>query len=462
MSADGGRIRRSAPLVGLTARTTGEAVLVGLRTRRGRGEEGEFYARTAERYAELLGGSRGVLAKAGQIMSMVPTGSTVPVEFRSVWRATLARLRDDAPAMAPGLVREALERELGPGGLRAFAELDDEPLAAASIGQVHRARLADGRAVAVKVQYPGVSRAIRADLRNTELLATFIGLVAGVFNMRLSLDLHGVARELGERISEELDYGREATNQAEFAALYRGHPFIHVPAVVQELSTARVLTQELCEGRSWDEALDAGQDLRDRWADAIWRFVYGSFVRFGLSNADPHPGNYVFHDDGRVSFLDFGCVKRYSREQVDLLLEIVRRCVRGDVLGTWRACVEAGFWSSADAVTPREVFDWWHEPYRMLWAEQPFTVTPDYAEAWIQRRFTPVGSTANAWRLTKFSPEFCHWPRIELAVATILGQFRATNDWASMFAEYHLGSDPQTEMGQLDRAHFARASAGQR
>ena len=462
MRANGGRIRRSAPLLGLTARTTGEAVVAGLRARSGRGGEHEFHARAAERYAELLGHSRGALMKAGQVMSMVPIGGAVPAEFQATWRAALGRLRDDAPPMPPEVALEVLERELGPGWQSRFAEIDEEPLAAASIGQVHAARLVDGRAVAVKIQYPGVRETISADLRNTELLVAFLGLATGISKHRLHLDLRGVAGEIGDRVLEELDYRREAASQTEFAELYRGHPFIHVPAVIEELSTTRVLTQELCVGRSFSEALEAGQDLRDRWADAIWRFVYGSHARFALSNADPHPGNYAFHDDGRVSFLDFGCVKRYSREQAELIVRIVALCVRGDVHGTWRECVESGFWSSSDPVTPQEVFDWWHEPYRSIWAEQPFTFTPEHAESWIARRFSPLGSSANAWRLAKLAPEYCHWPRVELSLSWLLGQFRATNDWASMYAEYHLGAEPRTEMGRLDRDHFARSSAGQR
>lgn len=445
---------RTAPLLGLTARTAGEAVLSGLRATRHESEAGRFHERTAERYTELLGRSKGALMKAGQTLSMVPPGALVPAEFHTVWQSALASLRDDAPPMAPELARSVLARELAPEKLRAFAEFDERPLAAASIGQVHTARLADGREVAVKIQYPGVADAINADLRNTELLATFVKLLGGICQLRLNLDLRGCARELGERIVEELDYHREAANQAQFAALYRGHPFIHVPEVIDELSTARVLTQELCVGRSWRAALEAPEELRNRWGDAIWRFVYGSHARFGLSNIDAQPANYVFHDDGRVSFLDFGCVKRYSREQVELMVGIVSRVVRGDVLGTWHDCVEAGFWSSSDPVSPSDVFDWWHEGYPYLWGVQPFTITPEHAASCVERRFSPSGLCANAMRFAKISPEFFAWPRVELAVSALLGQMHATNDWYSMFAEYHMSAEPQTDLGRLDRAWF--------
>ena len=354
---------------------------------------------------------------------------------------------------------------LGPEKMSEFADFDWEPLAAASIGQVHAAQLTDGRAVAVKIQYPGVREAVLADLANTELLVTFLRLltaIGGDSRLRMSVDIRGTAREIGRRFAEELDYRIEAANQAEFAARYRGHPFIHVPQVIERLSTTRVLTQDLCVGRSWQQALSAPQDLRNRWADALWRFVYGSHARFGLSNIDPQPGNYVFHDDGRVSFLDFGCVKRYSREQVGLMVTLASRAVSGDVLGTWEACVEAGFWSSADPVAPREVFDWWYEPFSYLCAEQPFTITPEYAARSIEWRMSLAGPSANAIRFAKFPPAFAAWPRIDLALSAVLGDLRATNDWQAMFAEYHLDAEPRTALGKLDRAYFDwRAASGE-
>ncbi len=177
----GGRLRRTAPLVGLTARTAGEAVVVGLRGKlAGNADRAEFHARTAERYVELLGRSKGALMKAGQLLSFTSLGPIVGGEFQATYQSAMARLRDAAPPMAPELAREVLERELGCTVERAFAEFQEEPLAAASIGQVHRARLYDGRAVAVKVQYPGVGEAIRSDLQNGELLVTFLGLLRGL------------------------------------------------------------------------------------------------------------------------------------------------------------------------------------------------------------------------------------------------------------------------------------------
>ncbi|HUA73474.1 MAG TPA: AarF/ABC1/UbiB kinase family protein [Solirubrobacteraceae bacterium] len=456
----GGRVRRVAPLVGLTARAVGEAALTAFRGRLADEPADEFHARTAERYAELLGRSKGVLMKVGQMASFATVRWAVPQEFQPIYQAALGRLRSEAPPMSPELARAVLEGELGERAEREFAEFDWEPFAAASIGQVHAARLRDGRAVAVKLQYPGVAEAIRADLKNAELLATLLSLVVGgMFPRRSNLDFRGTAREIAIRIEEECDYRLEAGNQAEFAQRYRGHPFIHVPEVIGELCTGRVLTQELVQGRSWEQALTAEQGLRDQWAEAIHRFVYGSNCRLYLFNADPHPGNYVFHDDGSVSFLDFGSVKRLRPEQVEMIITIYRECLRGDVLGTWRASVEAGIWRSSDPVTPEEVFAYWWEDNVLVWAQKRFVATPSDVARAIERRFSPTGPSANALRYCTMPSEYTFLARVEIALASVIAWLRAGNDWRSFVAEYTEGAAPVTEMGKRERAFFEAQAA---
>ena len=451
-----GRVRRTAPLVGLTARTAGEAVVAGLRGKLTGAEATEFHVRTAERYAELLGRSKGALLKAGQMLSYTAAGPAVSAELRAIYQTALARLRDDVPPMAGELAREVLECELGCAAEGVFAEFDWEPLAAASIGQVHAARLRDGREVAVKIQYPGVAAAIDADLKNTELLATLLSLMMGLSPLRLSADLRGMACEMSARISEELDYRLEAASQAEFAAYYRGHPFIRVPEVVTEWSTGRVLTQELVRGLSWSEALTAPQQLRNRWAEVIWRFIWGSHVRFWLFNADPHPGNYIFHEDGSVSFLDFGCVKRFHPDQVNLMVQMGVACVAGDVLGTWRACVEIGFCRSCDPVTPEEVYEFWRAAFELYWGEQPFSVTPEYAVQYLERRGSPNGPCANAIRYFTMSPDWAVMGRIEPGAISIIGQLCPVVNWRVVAGELYRGEAPQTELGERERAFFER------
>jgi predicted unusual protein kinase regulating ubiquinone biosynthesis (AarF/ABC1/UbiB family) len=306
----------------------------------------------------------------------------------------------------------------------------------------------------VKIQYPGVADAIKADLKNNELLGTFMGLIGGLSPRKMELDFRGMAQEMSVRIIEELDYRLEAANQAEFADLYRGHPFIHIPEVIGELCTDRVLTQELAQGKSWSEALTSEQGLRNSWGEAINRFVYGTYQRFYLFNADPHPGNYLFHDDGSVGFLDFGCVKRFRRDQVEMMNLIVRECLRDDVLATWKAAVEIGFFSSSGDVTPQEVFDYFRQPYEMYWAEQPFTVTPEYVAAFIERRFSPTGPSGNAYRHAVASPEYTMTSRIEIGAMSVIAELRATNDWGSIAAERLENGPPLTEMGKLECEFF--------
>jgi predicted unusual protein kinase regulating ubiquinone biosynthesis (AarF/ABC1/UbiB family) len=379
-------------------------------------------------------------------------GSAVPREFQSIYQQALAGLRSEAPPMAPGLARLMLEAELGERSKSAFAEFEAEPFAAASIGQVHAARLRDGRAVAVKIQYPGVAEAIRADLRNAELLATLLTLaVGGLFPRGLKLDLRGVAREISAHIEAELVYGLEAENQAEFAEHYRGHPFIRIPEVIGELCTERVLTQELVQGRSWNEALAAEQSLRDQWAEAIHRFVYGSYYRLGLFNADPHPGNYVFHDNGSVTFLDFGSVKRLRRDRIEMLVAIYRECLHGDVQGAWRASVEAGMWRSTDPVTPEEVFAYWREDNPLVWAQRRFVADPDCVGKGIERRFSPTGPSGNALRYCTMPPDYALLARAEIGAMSVIAQLRAGNDWLSFCEEYCEGAEPVTEMGKRER-----------
>jgi predicted unusual protein kinase regulating ubiquinone biosynthesis (AarF/ABC1/UbiB family) len=454
------RLRRGAPIAALSARTAGGAIALGARGKLAGPEGREFHARTAERYAELLGRSKGALMKTGQMMSFASGNPAVPAEFQPIYHAALERLRQDAPPMEPQLACSTLERELRGSTESLFAEVDWNPLAAASIGQVHAARLHDGREVAVKIQYPGAAAAIHADLKNHELLAAFIGLITGLGAKKVSFDIRGVAREISAHISKELDYRLEAANQREFAEIYRGHPFIHVPAVIDELSSTRVLTQELARGKSWDEAVLAGQALRDSWAEAIYRFVYATHHRFRLFHADPHPGNYLFHDDGSVSFLDFGCIKRFAPEHADAMIAVGRACLRSDVRGTWRASVEGGFWRSSDPVTPEEVFAYWREPWELWWAEQPFTVTPEYVAAWMERRFSPTGPSANAFRYITASPEYAFLSRIEMGEASIVGALRASNYWGSMAAEFFEQAAPFTPMGKLEHALFAEREAG--
>lgn len=449
-----GRLRRAAPLAGLAGRTAGEAVIARLR-KNGKGSA-DFHADAAQRYAEILGRSKGVLMKAGQILSFVAMGTAVPAEYQTIYQATLARLQDSAPPMPAAEASAVIEAELGSPPEKAFAEFRPEPLAAASIGQVHAARLHDGREVAVKIQYPGVDEAIRADLANTELLTTFFSLARTVTPNLTRLDVRALSREVAARIGEEIDYRVEARNQADFAAAYRGHPFIRIPEVVPELSTRRVFTMELVRGRRWAEAVPADAGLRDRWGEAIFRFAFGSLRRLGLFNADPHPGNYLFGDDGTVTFLDFGCVRRFTSDHIATMLEMLWACVDGDAAALFPVLRRAGFLDTADAPTPDELLAWFSEHHKPLIAPQPFTYTPEYAAAVVQSEYSPFGPYSGVTRRITLHPDYLMLTRIDLGLTAVLGSLRSTGPWAAICTEWDRGGPPATSMGEMDAAFWAR------
>jgi predicted unusual protein kinase regulating ubiquinone biosynthesis (AarF/ABC1/UbiB family) len=450
-----GRVRRAAPLVGMAGRTAGEAVVASLRKRiSGGAETTDFHARTAERYVEMLGRSKGVLMKAGQILSFVTIGAAVPDEFRTVYQATLSRLQDSAPPMPADLAASVVEAELGSPPSKLFAEFDPEPLAAASIGQVHAARLDDGRRVAVKIQYPGVEQAIRADLANTELLATFFSLIRTVIPDLTRIDVRALAKEVGDRIGEEIDYRVEARNQAEFADAYRGHPFIHVPEVIPELSTRRVFTMERADGLRWAEATSADAALRHQWGEAIFRFALGSLRRLRLFNADPHPGNYLFHEDGTVTFLDFGCVKHFTPEHVATMRGIVAASVDGDAPALFALLDGAGFIDPADPPEPGELLALFREQFVPLISPQPFTYTPEYAAAVVRSEFSLYGEHSAVTRRLSLQPDYLMITRIDLGVTSVLATLGATGPWAAIRAEWDCGGPPGSPLGELDMAFW--------
>lgn len=444
-----GRLRRAAPVAGLTARTAGEAVVGALR----RSSPTARHERLAERYAELLGNSKGALMKAGQILSFASLGAAVPPKFEAAFHNALGRLRSNAPPMAPELAREVVKSEIT---LDAFADFDWEPLAAASIGQVHEAVLRDGRRVAVKVQYPGVADAIRADLANVELLATFMRLLVGVSPMTIRVDPRAVAREVEGKILEELDYGREAANQTRYAEAYRDHPFIRVPGVIDALSTRRVLTQDYADGIDWPDAVNADRSLRDAWGAAVERFTFGTIDHFRLCHTDPHPGNYRFRDDGTVWFLDFGSVATIPDTVYTQFARIFLGVLGGSVEETWGAALESGLWDEADPVTPEEAFEYWHIPRERYWAPQPYTVTPEAVARWSAAAWSPTGPCANAMRHIRAPEGWTLIGRADSTVSAVLGGLGATADWLAGAQEWFHGAPPQTEMGRAHAEWLAR------
>ncbi|WP_370949013.1 ABC1 kinase family protein [Amycolatopsis sp. cg5] len=426
-----GRLRRALPLAALAGRTAGETVVAALQ-QRVLGAEGKSAAareRAAGRYQVLLGRSRGVLMKAGQIISFMSVDAQ-----GGAYRNAFGKLQSDAPPMDWADAVSVLEAELGAHPDEIFAEFSRKPLAAASIGQVHRATTKDGRDVAVKVQYPGMEAAIAADLANVDLLTTFLRVRGVITGDKAGVDTRALVAEIGDRIGEEIDYRIEAANQAEFADAYRGHPRIRVPEVVPELSTRRVLTMDFVDGMGWRDAVECGQDLRDSWGEVIYRFLWGSLRSFRIAYTDPHPGNYLFHADGTVSFLDFGCVKRFTPEQVANLVELEQAGVAGDADRLWQAALDLDS-LTADPPTPAELLDWMSAQWTPMTAEQPFTYTTEYAAAVTKRMFSPFGEYGAVIRKMNMPPETLFHTRMDAGITAILGALRSTGHWAEIIAE---------------------------
>ncbi len=292
-----GRVGRLVRLAGLGARTGASLLL-------SRGAES-----AAERAADVLGTLRGVAAKVGQMASYVD--GVVPEGQREAYEAALRKLREQAPTSSITEIRAQVEAELGAPIDQLFAEWDNEPVASASIGQVHRARLADGRVVAVKVQHPGIAAAVESDLDNVGMLETMLGTF-----VPKGAGSRGALEEIKTRFREELDYRLEAERQTQFARIFAGDPQIRIPFVVSERSSSRVLTSEFVVGGRLDDAATTSETERRAYAEALWRFVFQGNLVGGMFNADPHPGNYVFQDNGQITFLDFGCVQPISKKRL--------------------------------------------------------------------------------------------------------------------------------------------------
>ncbi len=261
----------------------------------------EFSARTAEQLFAVLGELKGGAMKFGQALSVFE--AAIPNEFAEPYRDALTKLQSAAPPMPPPTVRRVLDEQLGSGWRRRFADFTEEPAAAASIGQVHRAIWHDGREVAVKVQYPGADEALRSDLRQLQRFSRlFQAIVPG-------LEVKPLLAELQDRMVEELDYRDEADNQRAFVTGFAGDPDIAVPAVVA--SAPKVMVTEWVTGTPLSTIIRNGkQPERDEIARKLTELHFSAPARTGLLHGDPHPGNFLRLDDGRLCVIDFGAVAR--------------------------------------------------------------------------------------------------------------------------------------------------------
>src|SRR3954471_17938619 len=407
----------------------------------------------AERMVDALGQLKGAAMKIGQLASFIDT-DFLPPEYRELYQDKLSQLRSEAPSMPWKQVREVLADEWEEPVEDLFEDFEEEAAAAASIGQVHRATLPDGRRVAVKIQYPGIAKALRADMQNAGMIMRMAKALAP------GLDAKAAAAELKERVLEELDYEYEAQNQRTFARAYRGHPFIYVPDVVTRLSRSRVLVSEWVEGRGFEEVRQLPQDERDRFGEIVFRFCFGSIYHLQHFNADAHPGNYLLMEDDKVAFLDFGMTKQLETQQIELEIAAVQAVLDDDPQQLVQALHELGFLTKPKKMDAERLME--HVKAVGGWYLEDAEVTIDSER--VMRAIAAVSDPRSGFfelmRRENLPADELMGRRMETGVLAVLGQLEATRNWNRIGREWWLADEPATELGREEWAYFE--SRGQR
>jgi predicted unusual protein kinase regulating ubiquinone biosynthesis (AarF/ABC1/UbiB family) len=377
----------------------------------------------------------------------------VPEEYREEFQRKLGALRDAAPAVSFKDMRKVIESEFDEPLSELFEDFDEEPIASASIGQVYRARLHDGRVVAVKVQYPGVAAAVRADMQNLGMILRLMRALAP------GLDPKAIANEIRARIGEELDYELEAQNQRTLARIFRGHPFIVVPDVIPSLSRERVLVSEYVRGTGFDELKEYPQSERDRLGEIIFRFFFGCMYRLHQFSGDPHPGNFLLLDDGRVAFLDFGLFKRIDPSVAEFELEAQRLGIAGDGEGLIEHLHAGGFIHDPSRYTPEGIIAQFHDLYGWYAQDRVIELRPEIATQVMVDMSDPRSAYFNQMRHETLPPDHLFGRRLEMLTLAVMAQLRAAGNWHRIACEWIYGDPAVTELGKLEEGFYAQPRA---
>lgn len=387
----------------------------------------EVQQRTADQLFRTLGELKGGAMKVGQALSIME--SVLPEEVAAPYRAQLTRLQDAAPPMSASTVHSQLTHELGTGWRRQLVGFDDNPAASASIGQVHRGRWADGREVAVKIQYPGAGEALMADLRQLSRVArTFGGLVPG-------MDVKPLITEMQARVAEELDYSLEAEAQTAFAAAFAGDPEFRVPDVVAH--TDAVLVTEWMDSTSSLARLiaEGTKEQRDHFGELYVRFLFEGPARAGMLHADPHPGNFRLLDDGRLGVIDFGATARLPDGHPEPIGRLLRWALAGkadEVLADLRV---EGFVRPSVEVDAEAVLD-----YLRPLLDPLLTHHFHFTRAWMQEQAARIADPRNeASRLGRqlnLPPAYLMIHRVTIGSIGVLCQLDAAGDFRSILEEW--------------------------
>lgn len=409
--------------LGRLAKMAGAGVRAGSSMLLGRGQE-----EAAESAAQSLGQLRALAAKVGQMAAYVD--GVVPQEHRAAYERGMSSLLESTPTSSAEEIRAQLVASLGQSIEALFKEWEDVPIASASIGQVHRATLHDGRQVAVKVQHPGVGEALRQDLKNADLLERMIGMV-GV----RKLGTKEMVEEVRTRFLEELDYTLEASRQSAFIQFFAGDPEIIVPEVIHSHTSAQVLTTTFANGISFEEAKAQDDATRRRYAETLWRFVYKATLIGRMFNADPHPGNYKFMPDGRVIFLDFGCVQPVTVQRSERALAVHQAAVRRDEEAFKQACrvlmqLDGGQWETLAIDYMRHCF----EPQ----FGSPFRLDTQYAQDVLEhlKEITQKTLKSKGDNFVPLQEGMLFINRLQFGFFSVLGKLDVEADYNAVEASY--------------------------
>lgn len=369
-----GRAARNAKLASLPVGFAGRAALgFGKRLTGSSRDEvnAELMEKAANQLFTVLGELKGGAMKVGQALSVME--AAVPEQFGEPYREALTKLQKDAPPLPAAKVHRVLNAQLGTKWRDRFQSFDDEPIASASIGQVHKAVWADGRVVAVKIQYPGADEALRADLKTMKrMVSVFKQLSPGA-------DVQGVVDELIERTEMELDYRLEADNQRAFAKAYRDHPHFVVPAIVA--SAPKVVVAEWMEGIPMAKIIREGTvEQRDLMGTRLFELTYDAPRRLEMMHGDAHPGNFMLLPEGKMGVLDFGAVAPLPGGIPVELGRVVRYSLEKDYDNLLPAMERLGFIQQGEQVSTRELDDMLRQYVEPLEVE-----VFHYTRKWLQK-----------------------------------------------------------------------------
>ncbi len=370
----------------------------------------------ASQLVEQMSTLKGLVMKFGQMASYMP--GALPPQAQRV----LTQLQANSTAMAFDRVAEVVQSELGSSPHEAFDGFEEEPFAAASIGQVHRARL-DGRKVAVKVQYPEIEELLGSDLETMRFLTR-------MSTMGTPVDGGAVADELRERTLAECDYVAEAKNQTFFRNLFADDPRAHVPEVVESHSSRRVLTSELVEATSFYPFCESAQQThKDSAGETIFGTCFNSLFGRCVYNADPHPGNYLFGDGGRVTFLDYGCVRHFDPKMIDGWKRLALAVVLGNEPGFREGFTELGL------IAKEKGFDWDYQWSVMKYLYRPFTQKEpfQYTHEYVKESYDlMIFDNPNKMKIG-MPPEWLFLNRLQWGMNSVLAHLGATGAWPDMW-----------------------------